>query len=280
MNLYNLTTKYASFINWVDFVNQIFREFGSREVLNEKDIVVVIGLDYFTQLTRIIEEYRKTPEKEHTLKMFTLFYLIRFSLPLLSNEYRTQFSDLNMAITGSQQAERWQVCVDQTDNIFGLGYAVARLFIRNSPNDVKKAAEELIASIKQSFVKNFVNIPWMNKQTRILAEEKVKSVDDLIGYPKFIENDKLLDDLYKEVVVTEDDYFGNEINLIHYSLKKEILMYRTPVNRNEWEMTPSAVNAYYSPTRNQIVFPSKIIYDNFLWKTLNESIMILKIVIF
>jgi len=186
VSLNKLTTKYASFINWVDFINQIFRTFGSREVLNENDVVVVIGLDYFTQLTRIIDDYRKVPEKEHTLKMFTIFYLIRFSLPLLSSEYRNQFSDLNMAMTGSQQAERWQICVDQTDNIFGLGYAVARLFIRNSPNDVKKAAEELITSIKRSFVKNFVNIPWMNKNTRVLAEEKVKSVGDLIGYPEFI----------------------------------------------------------------------------------------------
>ena len=257
VSLNKLTTKYASFINWVDFINQIFRTFGSREVLNENDVVVVIGLDYFTQLTLIIDDYRQTPEKEQTLKMFTIFYLIRFSLPLLSSEYRNQFSDLNMAMTGSQQAERWQICVDQTDNIFGLGYAVDRLFIRNSPNDVKKAAEELITSIKRSFVKNFVNIPWMNKNTRVLAEEKVKSVGDLIGYPEFIENDKLLDNLYKEIVIKEDDYFANEINLIHYALKKEILMYRTPVNRGEWEMTPSAVNAYYSPTRNQIVFPSK-----------------------
>ncbi len=257
VSLNKLTTKYASFINWVDFINQIFRTFGSREVLNENDVVVVIGLDYFTQLTRIIDDYRKVPEKEHTLKMFTIFYLIRFSLPLLSSEYRNQFSDLNMAMTGSQQAERWQICVDQTDNIFGLGYAVARLFIRNSPNDVKKAAEELITSIKRSFVKNFVNIPWMNKNTRVLAEEKVKSVGDLIGYPEFIENDKLLDNLYKEIEIKDDDFFANEINLIHYALKKEILMYRTPVNRGEWEMTPSAVNAYYSPTRNQIVFPSK-----------------------
>ena len=28
------------------------------------------------------------------------------------------------------------------------------------------------------------------------------------------------------------------------------------VNRTRWSMTPDAVNAYYTPSKNQIVFPA------------------------
>lgn len=28
------------------------------------------------------------------------------------------------------------------------------------------------------------------------------------------------------------------------------------VNRTKWSMTPDAVNAYYTPSKNQIVFPA------------------------
>jgi predicted metalloendopeptidase len=192
VSLKDLTQKHASFIDWTDFINQILKAYDSQEVLRDDDVIIIMGLEYFEKLTKIINEYNASPEKEKTLKIFALFYLIRFSLPLLSKDYRDQFNELGIALTGSEKFERWQVCVDQTDSIFGMGYAVSRLFIRDQPNNSKQAAKDLIKSVKSSFVKNFVNIPWMNKKTRLLAEKKVKSVDDLIGYPDFIENDQLL----------------------------------------------------------------------------------------
>lgn len=193
--LKELSTEYASFINWKEFLNKILRTYGSPEVMKDEDMIIVMGLEYFEKLTVIINEYKATAEKEKTLKIFTVFYLIRFSLPLLSGEYRDQFNELGMVLTGSEKFERWQACVEQTDNIMGMGYAVARLFIRDQPNNSKTAAKQLIQSIKSSFVKNFADIPWMNAKTRRLAESKVNNVDDLIGYPDFIENDKLLNAL-------------------------------------------------------------------------------------
>ena len=138
-----------------------------------------------------------------------------------------------MVLIGSQQSERWQVCVEQTDSIFGLGYAVARIFMRNMPNNSKAAAKSLIKTIKHSFIENFDKISWMNKQTRILAEDKVNHVDDLIGYPDFIQNDTALNKVYQRLEINEDEYFENEVNLIKHALMKEILNYRTPVDRKE-----------------------------------------------
>ncbi len=45
------------------------------------------------------------------------------------------------------------------------------------------------------------------------------------------------------------------------------------LNSIRWEMSPSAVNAYYSPTRNQIVFPSK-------FSTINHNVILFNIKIF
>ena len=93
---------------------------------------------------------------------------------------------------GTNTAERWQTCIEHTDNIYGLGYAIARMFMAVSPYNSKTAAQTLIKSIKKSFIKNFETIPWMNNETRKLAEDKVNAVNELIGYPDFIQNDKLL----------------------------------------------------------------------------------------
>lgn len=129
--------------------------------------------------------------------------------------------------------ERWQTCIEHTDNIFGLGYAVTKMFLRVVPNNSKNLALELIKSIKLSFTQNFHKLSWMDKETSLLAEEKVHFVDDLIGYPDFIENDTALNLRYKDIYLSEDDYFGNEIRLIQYALKSEIMTYRTRVNKAE-----------------------------------------------
>lgn len=100
VTLKDLNEKDATFIDWLDFINTIFMAFNSKEVLNEKDVVIILGIDYFKNLTSIVEEYRSTPKKEKALKFFTIFHLIRFSLPLLSDEFRNQFGELGAALTG------------------------------------------------------------------------------------------------------------------------------------------------------------------------------------
>src|SRR5690606_40617485 len=36
-----------------------------------------------------------------------------------------------------------------------------------------------------------------------------------------------------------------------------------PVDKDEWGMTPQTVNAYYSPVKNEIVFPAAILQPPF-----------------
>ena len=107
------------------------------------------------------------------------------------------------------------------------------MFVRRSPINAKTIAQNMIKSIKESFVKKFEEIAWMDEETRLLAKEKVNYVDELIGYPDFLENDELLNLRYKELNIDENDYFGNEIRLIQYAMKSEIVTYRTRVNRYE-----------------------------------------------
>jgi putative endopeptidase len=42
-------------------------------------------------------------------------------------------------------------------------------------------------------------------------------------------------------------------------VKRELTKVGKPVDKNEWEMTPPTVNAYYEPTMNEMVFPAGIL---------------------
>ena len=169
VKLSDLNKKYADFLEWKSFLNIFFVMYDSDARLNDDDSVIVLGLEYFESLSSLIRTYKSDPEKENVLKMYALMHLIRYCLPLLSKEYRTQVTTLGETITGTNTVERWQTCIEHTDNIYGLGYAIARMFIRRVPNNSKMEAEKMIKSIKRSFINHFPKIPWMDDETRRLA---------------------------------------------------------------------------------------------------------------
>ena len=103
VSLDDLNNDYASFLNWVTFLNKYLSEYGSSERLNKNDEIIVIGLSYFQQVTDLIKEYQKDVKKERTLRMCVIFHLIKFSLPLLSKEYRNQYNAIGEALTGKDK---------------------------------------------------------------------------------------------------------------------------------------------------------------------------------
>lgn len=100
-----------------------------------------------------------------------------------------------------------------------------------------------------------------------------------LGYPDFIRDPNLLDERYKILEVRNDTYFQNNINLYIYQLKTNLEKINEPVNKTTWSklmvivkneklrfflgMPPSAVNAYYTPNKNQMVFPAGIFQSPF-----------------
>lgn len=123
----------------------------------------------------------------------------------------------------------------------------------------KPQAEEMINEVRTAFKKNFKNLNWMDSETRKLAEEKADAISDMIGFPDCILNATKLDEKYSELLINPKEYFENNIKVNMYNLKKNLEKLDEPVNKTRWGMTPPTVNAYYTPTKNQIVFPAGIL---------------------
>lgn len=84
----------------------------------------------------------------------------------------------------------------------------------------------------------------------------------MIGYPDYITNNTALDDKYKKLDISQD-YFGNNVRFNKWSLEENLSELGKPVKRDRWGMTPPTINAYYTPTKNQIVFPAGILQAPF-----------------
>jgi endothelin-converting enzyme len=160
------------------------------------------------------------------------------------------------AIPGTE--EQWRTCVSDTNN--NLGFAVGAMFIRKAfHSEAKPLAQEMIEEIRKAFNENLWNLKWMDNSTRALAKDKAAAITDMIGYPEFILTPEELDKKYTNLELNETDYFGNNIRVSQFSLLKNLEKLSERVNKTRWGMTPPTVNAYYSPTSNQMVIPAGIL---------------------
>jgi putative endopeptidase len=96
----------------------------------------------------------------------------------------------------------------------------------------------------------------MSTATKIKAHEKLARYAVKIGYP-----DRWRD--YGTLVVRSGDALGNQVRASRFEWQRIAARLGQPVDRSEWGMTPQTVNAYYDPSRNEIVFPAAILQPPF-----------------
>ena len=224
--------------------------------------IIVYGSDYLVALNKIIKEKLKTNEGKNTLNNYMLFQLIKNFSGALSKKYRDVDKILQKALTGANiHEERWRICVSDVDNV--LGFAIAAKFVNETfDNKTKSEAEAMIKLITKAFRQGLVEADWMDEETRHLAEKKADKITNMIGYPDYILNNTALEEKYKDLSIG-DGYFENSVNFNNWILQENLKKLDKPVDQDKWEMTPSTINAYYTPLKNQIVFPAGILQAPF-----------------
>lgn len=202
-----------------------------------------------------------------------IWQTVRSFTACLSRPFRDAYKGLRKALIGSDGGEEpWRYCVTDTNN--AIGFAIGAMFVREVfDGEAKPQAEEMINSVRLAFKENLKNLQWMDPETRILANEKADAISDMIGFPDYILDPELLDMRYQMLNIGSLTYFVNNVNLNMFNLRKNLEKLDQPVNKTRWGMTPPTVNAYYTPTKNQIVFPAGILqlpfYDIINPKSLN-----------
>jgi len=147
--------------------------------------------------------------------------------------------------------DRWKRGVAVTNAALGQG--VGRLWSdRYFPESEKKRAEELVNNLIQAFHKRIENLPWMAKETKVKAQEKLATLKVGVGYPN-----KRTD--YSSFKVVRGDVVGNLDRSQLFEYERNLKKLGQPVDREEWVMTPHEVNAVNLPVMNAIQFPAAIL---------------------
>jgi putative endopeptidase len=166
------------------------------------------------------------------------------------------FAFYGRTLSGTEQIrDRWKRGVSLVESL--MGDAVGRLYVeRHFPPGAKVRMDVLVDNLRKAYRVSIESLDWMTPQTRQRALAKLEKFRPKIGYPK-----KWRD--YSKLSVGRVDLYGNFRRGYTVNYDRELAKLGSPVDRDEWFMTPQTVNAYYNPGMNEIVFPAAILQPPF-----------------
>ena len=153
-----------------------------------------------------------------------------------------------------EQRPRWKRAVAAVEG--SLGEAVGKVYAeRYFPTENKAAMDELVANLRLAMADNLDEIDWMGDETKVQARDKLSKFTPKIGYTEKFET--------YDTLAVSDSAFGNSMAANGWAFDDMISQLGQPIDKTEWFMLPQTVNAYYSPNRNEIVFPAAILQPPF-----------------
>lgn len=191
------------------------------------------------------------------VKTYLRLSLVRGTAPYLSSAFANeQFHFYNQQLSGQKQMKpRWKRVVEMTDDC--LGKAVGKLFVRDHFSPVAKdRCLELVDNLLKAMGERIQKVSWMSADTKVQAMKKLDTFMVKIGYPDVWQD-------YSSLEIKKDSLVENIMRSYAYEFNRELAKIGKPVDRTEWLMNPHEVNAYYEPSKNEIVFPAGILQPPF-----------------
>jgi putative endopeptidase len=186
----------------------------------------------------------------------TFHTLSNFSGSLTADLDNENFDFYSKQLSGrKEQRPMWKRGVAVVNS--NLGEVIGKVYVgRHFKPEAKTRMTQLVENLRGAYGASIDDLEWMSDSTKKAAHVKLASFDPKIGYPN-----KWKD--YSALVIKGDDLVGNGMRSGIVSHQKEVAKLGGPIDKQEWGMTPQTVNAYYNPTKNEIVFPAAILQPPF-----------------
>lgn len=186
-------------------------------------------------------------------KSYLSWYVIDAAADYLGDDFVAQnFDFYGKTLSGKQEMQpRWKRSVGTVNSV--LGEAVGQMYTEKYfPAAAKERMVALVGNLREALGDRIRGLDWMSGETKEKALEKLSAITVKVGYP-----DKWKD--YSALEIKGDTYWDNIVRSRVFNYDDMIEKAGKPVDRSKWHMTPQTVNAYYSPSTNEICFPAGIL---------------------
>lgn len=235
--------------------------FVVSQVMPTEDEIEALGLNE-DQLEKIsgggiaaIAEVVGSADLEDWKTYLTARFIASNASVLPSKIDEASFAFFSQQLRGQEeQRPRWKRGVSAVEG--ALGEAVGKVYAdRYFPAENKAAMDELVANLRLAMADNLNEIDWMGEDTKVQAREKLSKFTPKIGFTEKFET--------YDTLSVSNSAFENARAAAQWASDDNLAKLGQPIDKTEWFMLPQTVNAYYSPTRNEIVFPAAILQPPF-----------------
>lgn len=199
-------------------------------------------------------------------KTFLKWNILKDAAPYLSSAFVMEDFKMNQNFSGLKEIQpRWKRLSRMTDAV--LGEALGKIYVdRHFKPEAKARMLELVGNLLKVYEKRIKSLDWMSEETKQKGLQKLNTFVTKIGYP-----DKWLD--YTPLSIDRSkSYYENLEAARRFRYNLNVSYLGKPIDRTRWGMSPPTVNAYYSPTMNEIVFPAGILRFPFFDNSADDAV--------
>lgn len=220
--------------------------------------LIVMSPSYMKSLSEILSQ---TPRE--TVQVFLKWKIIQSWVNVIEDPKVEALRRFNNKVAGKEpdaKEDRWRTCVKRLDN--SLDWILSRFYILDAfSTGSKELGDKIVTDMRERFVFTLAQTSWMSQDVRKQAIEKVENLVQKIGYPTKSPN--IMDaaevnKYYESLKISNEIFFENTLAAVKFDFNRKWSQLGKPTDRAKWEMTTPTVNAYYSPSGNEIVFPAGI----------------------
>uniref|UniRef100_A0AAQ5X532 Membrane metallo-endopeptidase-like 1 n=1 Tax=Amphiprion ocellaris TaxID=80972 RepID=A0AAQ5X532_AMPOC len=253
--------------NWTRFIQGVLSSVSIDVQVEEE--VVVYSSPYLEKMNDVLARH-----SVRTMQNYLTWQLIIDRVNSLSRRFKDARARYRKTLYGTTVEDAWwRECVRYVQS--SMENAVGALYVRETfAGESKRMVSDLITKIQQAYVETLEELSWMDTPSKEKAREKAMAIKEHIGYPDHIlqHSNQKLDQEYAHLNFSEEHYFENILENLKSEAHKSLKKLREPVDPDLWIIGAAVVNAFYSPNRNQIVFPAGILQPPFFSKHQHQAL--------
>uniref|UniRef100_A0A3Q2WTR7 Membrane metallo-endopeptidase-like 1 n=1 Tax=Haplochromis burtoni TaxID=8153 RepID=A0A3Q2WTR7_HAPBU len=225
--------------NWTRFIQGVLSSVSIDVQLDEE--VVVYSSPYLEKMNDVLSRH-----SIRTMQNYLTWQLIIDRVNSLSRRFKDARARYRKTLYGTTVEDAWwRECVRYVQS--SMENAVGALYVRETfAGESKRMVSDLISKIQAAYVETLEELSWMDTPSKEKAREKLN--------------------------FSEEHYFENILENLKSEAHKSLKKLREPVDPDLWIIGAAVVNAFYSPNRNQIVFPAGILQPPFFSKHQHQAL--------
>ncbi|CAI2347038.1 unnamed protein product [Caenorhabditis sp. 36 PRJEB53466] len=254
-------------VEWVQFFRAIAPDDLTHLFHNDTEIIIC-EIDYLRQVSELI-----AATDVGLLTNYVLWRVVQSNVRYLDERFDDIKQDFLKVMTGQQQAApRWKDCAQVPSTVLPLAAGAIYVQAHFQESD-KDEALRMIVHLRDSFADLVANNDWMDRETKQVAIEKANSMINNIGYPDVTNDLKKLDQQYLGLQIDDSDtYYETMKKSVVWMQNREFQKLTKPFDKQEFDISPAVVNAFYSPEKNAITFPAGILQPPFFSGTFPKAV--------